>query len=151
MRQLEQANRELQRDICERRQQEQKIAKFEPNSGGVERDHAAIVRVRDREQLLKEACRIAVEHGGFGITWISEFDPATLDVTRVAWAGSDAGEPMGGSKSTARAEIPEGQGVIGCAIRDEKPAVCNDIAAEPNVGSGRRRKRFGGAIVPLLL
>ena len=120
MRQLELANRELQRDLAERRQQEQKIAKLSRIQAVLSGINAAIVRVRDREELLEEACRIAVEHGGFGITWISEFDPATLDVTRVAWAGSDAGEPMGGSKSTARAEIPGGQGVIGRAIRDEK-------------------------------
>ena len=138
MRQLEQANRELQRDIAERRQQEQKIAKLSRIQAVLSGINAAIVRVRDREELLKEACRIAVEHGGFGIIWISELDPATLDVTRVAWAGSDAGEPTGGWKSTARADIREGQGVIGRAIREETPAVCNDIAADPNVGSGKR-------------
>ena len=125
-------------DISERRQQEQKIARLSRIHAVLSGINAVIVRVRDRGELLKEACHIAVEHGGFGIAWISEFDPATLDITRVAFAGSDAGEPMGGSKSTARADIPGGQGVIGRAVREKTPVVCNDITAEPNVGSGRR-------------
>src|ERR1035437_3724004 len=67
MRQLEQANRELQRDIAERRQQEQKIAKLSRIQAMLSGINAAIVRVRDREELLQGACRIAVEHGGLGI------------------------------------------------------------------------------------
>ena len=125
-------------DVTERRQQEQKIARLSRIQAVLSGINSVIVRVRNRAELLQEACRIAVEHGGFGIAWISEFDPATLDVTRVAWAGSDAGEPMGGSKSTARADIPGSQGVIGRAIREKTPVVCNDIAAELNVGSGNR-------------
>jgi PAS domain S-box-containing protein/diguanylate cyclase (GGDEF)-like protein len=125
-------------DISERHQQEQKIAKLSRIHAVLSGINSIIVRVRDRGELLKEACHIAVEHGGFGIAWISEFDPATQDVTRVAVAESDAGEPMGGSKSTARADIPEGLGVIGRAIREKTPVVCNDIAAEPDVGTGRR-------------
>jgi diguanylate cyclase (GGDEF)-like protein/PAS domain S-box-containing protein len=125
-------------NISERRQQVQKIARLSRIHAVLSGLSSVIVRVRDREKLLKEACRIAVEHGGFGIAWISEFDPATLDVTRVAWAASDAGEPLGGSKSSARADIPQGQGVIGRAIRQKTPAVCNDIAAELHVGSGNR-------------
>ncbi|MBI2225496.1 MAG: diguanylate cyclase, partial [Betaproteobacteria bacterium] len=125
-------------DITERRQQEQKIARLSRIHAVLSGINSVIVRVRDRGELLKEACRIAVEHGRFGIAWISEFDPATLDVTRVAWAASDAGEPLGGAKSSARADIPAGQGVIGRAIREKTPVACNDIAAEPNVGSGNR-------------
>ncbi|MEK7876803.1 MAG: EAL domain-containing protein, partial [Pseudomonadota bacterium] len=124
-------------DISERRQQEQKIARLSRIHAVMNGINSVIVRVRDRGELLQEACRIAVEHGGFGIAWISEFDPATLDVTRVAWAASDADAPLGGSKSTARADIPAGQGVIGRAIREKTPAVCNDIAAELNVGGNR--------------
>ena len=125
-------------DISERRQQEHKIARLSRIHAVMSGINSVIVRARDHGQLLKEACRIAVEHGGFGIAWISEFDPATLDVTRIAWAGTDAGEPMGGSKSTTRADIPQGQGVIGRAIREKTPIVCNDIAAELHVGSGHR-------------
>ncbi len=127
-------------DITERRQQEQKIARLNRIQAVLSGINTVIMRVRDRGELLQEACRIAVEHGGFGIAWISEFDPATLDVTRVAWAASDSGEPLGGSKSTARADIPAGQGVIGRAIREKTPVACNDIAVELDVGSGNRAK-----------
>ena len=38
----------------------------------------AIVRIRDREKLFKEACRIVVEDGNFLMSWIGTVDPATL-------------------------------------------------------------------------
>jgi len=127
-------------DISERRQQEQKIARLSRIHAVLSGINSVIVRARDRGELLEEACRIVVEHGGFGIAWVSEFDPATLDVTRVAWAASDAGEPLGGSKATARADSPAGQGVIGRAVREKTPAICNDVAAEIEVGSGNRAR-----------
>lgn len=138
MRQLEQVNRELQRDLAERRQQEQKLTKLSRIQAVLSGINAAIARVRDREELLKHACRIAVEHGGFGIIWISELDTATLDVTRVAWAGGEDDDPICSQKSSARADRREGQGVIGRAIREKTPVVCNDIAADPNIGTGKR-------------
>src|SRR5882762_9377367 len=45
-----------------------------------------IVRVSDRQELFAGACRIAVEQGKFAMAWIGTFDPATQDVTPVAWA-----------------------------------------------------------------
>ena len=59
---------------------------------------------------VNEACRIAVEHGGFGMAWIGMVDPQTLDVTAVAWAGLEAKE-LGEIKSSGRS-----QGIVGRAI-----------------------------------
>ncbi len=125
-------------DITERKSQEQKIARLSRIHAVLSGINSTIVRVRDREGLFKEACRIAVEHGGFEMAWISEFDPVTLDVTPVAWAGIDASEHVGGSKSTARADMPQGQGISGRAIREKTVVVSNDLAAEPGVGSPKR-------------
>jgi len=101
--------------------------------------NAAIVRIRDRQQLFEEACRIAVEHGNFGLAWIGLFDPATLDVTPVASAGlgSDA---MRQSIATVRADVPQGQGVLGRAIRESRPVFDNDISVEKGVGGKRRQE-----------
>src|SRR6185503_6675320 len=49
--------------------------------------NALIVRVKARDELFEGACRIAVEHGKFAMAWVGTFDPATQDVTPVAWAG----------------------------------------------------------------
>jgi diguanylate cyclase (GGDEF)-like protein/PAS domain S-box-containing protein len=126
-------------DVTLRKEQEQKIERLTRIQQVLSGINSAIVRIRHRDELFKEACRIAAEHGGFGIAWVSKFDPATMDVTPVAWAGIDAVgyEQL---KTTARADVPRGHGVVGRAIRQREPVACNDMAAEPDVGSEQRRE-----------
>ena len=65
------------RDITERRMQEQKIARLSRIHAVLSGINAAIVRIRDRRELFREACRIIVEHGGFTLGWIAVLDHAT--------------------------------------------------------------------------
>jgi diguanylate cyclase (GGDEF)-like protein len=103
--------------------------------------NSTIVRVRDRQELFNETCRIVVEQGGFGMAWIGTFDPSTLDVTPVAWAGFKAEELIiVSAKSTARADVPQGQGAIGRAIREKRPVFDNDITVMRGVGGKRRQE-----------
>src|SRR6266850_2172997 len=105
--------------------------------GGV---NALIVRARDRSYLFEEACRIAVEDGQFGTAWIGTFDPATQEVTPVAWAGLGAEDiALATSKATTRSDVREGQGTLGRAIRERRTAFSNDIGSE-RMGGGKRRQ-----------
>ena len=127
--------------FMERKSQQQKIARLNRIYAVLSSINAAILRIRNRQELLAEACRIAVEHGSFGIAWIGTFDPASHEVTPVAWAGFGAEQlVVVGSRASARSEIPAGQGVLGHAVREKKPVFSNDIAAEPNVGGKRRQE-----------
>jgi len=130
----------LKRARAEQRAQEQKIARLSRIHAVMSRINSLIVRVRDRQELFNEACRIAVKHGGFGLAWISRFDPLTLEVTPVSCAGIGSEEFVSGSTSTARADVPRGHGVVGCAIREKRAAISNDIAADPDVGSLKRKE-----------
>lgn len=125
--------------FLERRNQYQKIARLSRIHAVLSGINSAIVRVNDRQQLFKEACTIAVEHGKFGLAWIGLLDPVTLDVTPVAWAGIGT-DDIKHSKTTARADVSLGQGLVGRAIRERKPAFSNDIVAEQNVGGKRRQE-----------
>ena len=49
--------------------------------------NALIVRVTDRQALLDEACRIAVEKGGFRLAAVGLLDPVGQDLKQVAAAG----------------------------------------------------------------
>ena len=126
-------------DITERKLQELRISRLNRTLSVLSGINSAIVRIRDRQKLFEEACRIAVERGNFGMVWVSEFDPVTLDVTPVAYGGTDAGE-FASSKSTARADVPLGQGVVGRAIRAKDLVFVNDLPADPDVGSAKRRE-----------
>jgi diguanylate cyclase (GGDEF)-like protein/PAS domain S-box-containing protein len=125
-------------DITERKGQELKIARLSRIQEVLSGINSAIVRIRDRAELFREACRIAVEHGNFGMAWIGTLDPVAQEVTPVAWAGLEAAEFLGGIKSTIRDDLPQGRGVIAQALRTRKPVYDNDIAIDPSVGGKRR-------------
>src|SRR5205814_7578755 len=46
-----------------------------------------IVRVRDRDELFRGACRIAIEAGQFPMAWVGVVDRETRRVKPVAWGG----------------------------------------------------------------
>ncbi|MEA3156661.1 MAG: hypothetical protein QOK44_4250, partial [Betaproteobacteria bacterium] len=109
-------------------QKEEKIGRLSRIQAVKGSINALIVRVCDRDELFTEACRIAVEHGNFGMAWIGAFDPATQDVTPVAWAGESA-EEITRAKSSAQNDTPRGQGAVGRAIRERRLVFNNDITA----------------------
>ncbi|MBI3045407.1 MAG: EAL domain-containing protein [Betaproteobacteria bacterium] len=125
-------------DITSRKEAEEKIRRLSRMRAVLGAINAAIVRISERQALLDDVCRIAVEQGGFGMAWVSEFDPVSLDATPVAWAGEGVAEHVR-LKSTARTDTPMGHGVVGRAVRAKKPVVCNNLAAEADVGSPRRK------------
>ncbi|MBI3919050.1 MAG: GAF domain-containing protein [Betaproteobacteria bacterium] len=136
-------------------EKEEKIARLSRIQAVMSNINALIVRVRDRSELFDGACRIAVEHGGFGIAWIGTFDPQTLEVAPVAHAGLQAGDVLVNFKSSASIEHPLGRGVVGRAIRERMPAFVDDLTKEPGAGERRReavRRGYHSRIaLPLLV
>src|SRR5258706_5634415 len=57
-------------DITERKLQEDKIARLTRIYAILSGINSAIVRIRDRNELLNETCRIAVDHGGVVHIWM---------------------------------------------------------------------------------
>jgi diguanylate cyclase (GGDEF)-like protein/PAS domain S-box-containing protein len=115
-------------DISERKEAEEKVSRLNRVYAVLSGINTLIVHVTDRRELFNEACRIAVEQGNFGMAWIGLLDPATQDVTPVAWAGEGA-EGVAKAKSSARDDIPQGIGAVGRAIRERRPVFINDITA----------------------
>jgi diguanylate cyclase (GGDEF)-like protein len=111
-----------------------------------------IVRVRDREELFREACRIAVEHGQFRTAWIAMFDPSLMKIVPLAFAGIESpvltlykdGFPVceGSVSGTARA-FREKRAIVSNAMRDDPNIICAKEHIASGVGSI--------AILPLLV
>lgn len=89
----------------------------------------AIVRMTDERQLYQDACRIAVERGGFMMAWVGRNDSAHAMLVPVARWGKDDGYVDAIRLSTDPLQR-EGQGPGGTAFRTGAPSVCNDIEAE---------------------
>jgi diguanylate cyclase (GGDEF)-like protein/PAS domain S-box-containing protein len=117
---------------------EKKIARLSRIQAVMSSIYSAIVHIGDRQELLSEACRIAVEIGGFGIAWIGKVDPVTQDITVTAWAGIDAN--LSSTRRSSRADVPEGQGLTGRAVREKTPVFDNDIAKRVGIGGGAREE-----------
>lgn len=89
----------------------------------------AIVRLRTRDELLHEICRIAVEDGGFALAWFGWIEAETQRVVPVARFGDH-------SSFLSHAPLyaddrREGCGPAGRAIRSGKPYVCNGYFHDP--------------------
>jgi diguanylate cyclase (GGDEF)-like protein/PAS domain S-box-containing protein len=126
------------RDITARKEADEKIKRLNRVYAVLSGINALIVRVGDRNELFREACRIAVEQGSFELAWIGSFDPATLDVNPVAWAGLGAEEYLRKVKSTGRDD--QGQGAYGRAMREQRPAFNNDMSVDTGIGGARREE-----------
>lgn len=118
------------RDITLRIQQQEKItrlSRIRAVSSGI---NGLIMRLRDRDQVFQDACRIAVEQGGFRMAWVGTIDPDTLEGKAVAWAGAGT-DNIKRLMVTARPELPDSERPSCRALREKCPVVCNDIAGEP--------------------
>lgn len=124
------------RDISERKAQEAKVARLNRVYAVLSGINTTIVRVRDRQYLFAEACRIAVGHGRFRMAWIGLLDPKGEDVTPAARAGFDEGY-LDKIRLTARDDDPDACVLVARALREKTPVVCNDIGADPSMARWR--------------
>lgn len=119
----------VSRDVTERHLQQEKIDRLSRITGVLSGINSAIVRIRDRQELLEETCRVAVENGRFALAWIGLLDSTTLDIQPAAWAGNGQ-EYVESRRASAREDVPEGQGTAGRVVRTRKPVVSNNIASD---------------------
>jgi diguanylate cyclase (GGDEF)-like protein len=98
--------------------------------------NALIVRVRDRTELFRETCRIAVEAGAFQMAWIGGIDSKTLDGKVLAWHGGEEGY-IDKIKLTAREGTPDSERPACRALRHLQPVICNDIATDSSMSEVR--------------
>ena len=89
-----------------------------------------LVRVRNRDELFREACRIAVDSGQFRMAWLGVVDREAMQVKPVAWAG-DVRDFFDSAPLAVTGAHPGGDGMAGRAVREMKPTVSNDIRADP--------------------
>jgi diguanylate cyclase (GGDEF)-like protein len=88
--------------------------------------NGAIVRIRDRQQLLDAACRIAVEAAGFVMAWIGTVDRAAGLVRPEARAG-EVGDFFDHAPLAILETSPGGRGLAGAAVRSKRPVISNDV------------------------
>jgi diguanylate cyclase len=88
-----------------------------------------IVRVREREELFRESCRLAVQFGRFAVAWIGWLEPKSGAIPAVAWAG--ARPDILQSAVPVMGPNPEEDGIVATAVRTGQPQFVNDIGTDP--------------------
>lgn len=112
-----------------------------------------VVRVRDRDDLFRETCRIAVEEGGFVLAWVGLLDEATHWVKPAAHFGREDDYLV--NIRISADDIPEGRGPVGTAIRENHFSVIHDIQHDatmlPWVKPSTERGYRSAAAFPLVV
>ncbi len=107
----------------------------------IARVNDAIVRYRDRQELLDNVCRILVDTGGFRLAWIGTLDEASREIRPEASWGETS--YLNGIRLTANDE-PEGMGPSGRAIVEGRHIVSADFEEESRMLPWRQRARAHG-------
>jgi len=111
-----------------KRQAEERVARLTRVLQMLSGINTAVVRVRNRTQLLEEACRIAHTVGNYVCAFVVLIDPRSRIASAAAWtgAGRDRQEELifrvddcGGVES--------GESITDRALRTGETAVCDDI------------------------
>ena len=117
------------RDITDRAWQQEKnerLNHFHAMQSGI---NSAITRIRERDALLREACRIAVNKGGLKLAWSGFVDTESHALTPVNWAGEDA-EILRGFRLTVRDNQAEIGSIVNKTIDLSKPVVGNILDSD---------------------
>lgn len=98
--------------------------------------NGAIIRIHERDALLQEACRVAVDEGRFKLAYISLLDPETFSLVPTYVAGDDAAFPHeirlplpGRATNGAGAALLAGEAVVVNDLTRDTPAALNKEVA----------------------
>ena len=119
-------------DITRRKESEEKIKRLNRVHAVLSGINALIVRVRERDELFRESCRVAVEAGGFRMAWIGIVDRTAMEIRPAAWYGADEAYirkmPLWLTDTGVR-----GQGLAGRAVLEKVIISVEDMTQDPRV------------------
>lgn len=119
-------------DITERIRHEEKIARLSRIHVLLSSINGMIVRVRNRHELFREACRIAVRRGDFHTAWIGLVDGVNTKPRPVASMDPEFG--FRNEAALARSTASDDHGIAAAALRNGQAVVINDVASDSRIG-----------------
>ncbi len=123
----------LSRDITARKLADARIRRLNRTYSVLSEINGLIVRVRDRDELFQEACRIAVEAGGFLMAWIGLADHTSMKLVPAASAGADRLLTVVESCLAFQDDAPDGYCPSATAVREGKVVLVDDVATDTRV------------------
>jgi diguanylate cyclase (GGDEF)-like protein len=143
------------RDVTDRKEAENRIIHLNRVHAMLSGINTLIVRVRDRNELFSEACRIATDEGGFRMVWIGLVDHGLQKIIPVASVGvRDDFMAQIRDSFTLREGTALSNTMTARAVREAKPAVANNLESNANVLFHRQHFAAGirsMAVLPLII
>lgn len=116
-------------DITRRKETEAQLAYLHRVRAVLSGINALIVRVNDRAELFREACRIACASGQFSMAMLCIVDPRTRTIEAVASEGKDE-TLMSLVRAALSSPSAAATTMVSRAIATARPIVCNDLTAD---------------------
>lgn len=99
--------------------------------------NSALVRIQNREEVMRETCRLAHRVGGYAVVMVGLINPATRMARPVGWAGYDFLPDPGREFPVADSEARD-TSLMGRVIRTGAAVLCADIENAACVVHGRQ-------------
>lgn len=119
-------------DITENKKIEENLYKSNRLYAVISQVNQATVHIKDREMLFQEICNISIDYGKFVMAWIGLIDKSTKQVVPFVFAGQESGY-LSSIPSISVDDIPEGRGIIGTSIREDKCSVIANCQSDPTM------------------
>ncbi len=139
-------------NITERKESEARIRHLNRVHAVLSGINTLIVHENDRDELLREACRIAVEEGGFRMALLCTIDKGTSRIVPCASAGKGE-ELMAAVENILSSSEDAEKTMVARAIREKRAIVSNDSQNDPQAVLGRQYAEAGVnsmVVIPLI-
>jgi diguanylate cyclase (GGDEF)-like protein/PAS domain S-box-containing protein len=140
-------------DITVRKHAELGIKRLNRVNSVLSQLNGLIVRVSNRDELFNEACRIALEVGGFPLSTIGIVDRTSMTIAPVASAGNDQ-KLLAAVKHLVSSRESASSTIVVRAITEKQPVVSNDSLDGSQVKLDRKYSEAGirsMALLPLIV
>ncbi|MGQ0656469.1 MAG: EAL domain-containing protein, partial [Betaproteobacteria bacterium] len=119
----------LARDVTKQQQQKARIARLQRIRDIAGEVNAAIVRIRDRQELFEAFCRIAIERAGFQAVRLTFREREDVPL-RVAVAIGDTADGFQGLLEAINRDPQHAPGLLAEAMRSARVVVSNDASQD---------------------
>ena len=136
------------RDISDRKQAEERIRRLNRVYSVLSEINSAIVRIRSREELFGEACRIAVAAGGFVLARVVEVD--ANGKARIAATSESDSQLFQKIVDEYNSDPEHSASLLALALRNEQPLISNDVANDLRIPKREALTKGGNYALALL-
>jgi PAS domain S-box-containing protein len=130
-------------DISDRKRAERMLRRQKNLYAALSETNQAIIRLRSREAVFGEMCRVAVARAGFLFAWVGLAEAVGGIVRPVARHGDDRGY-IDAIRVSTDPGLAAGRGPGGTAIREGVHAVVNDLEADAAMQPWQEAARRAG-------